>query len=126
MVEKLVATFDDNGTDHVSFDFVSDEFNGRNKDPRTMQPRERITLPYDSLWQAIIDNSVSRVYLGVHWEFDGVTTHDSENTGDKFGIPDSPSVLGKTGGVWLGAQIANQIAPKLGITQKTINDSKIL
>jgi vanadium chloroperoxidase len=126
LVEKCVATFDENGIDNVSFDFVSDEFNGRNKDPRTMRPRERITLPYDSLWQAIIDNSVSRVYLGVHWEFDGVTTHDSENTGDKFGIPDSPSVLGKTGGVWLGAQIANQIAPKLGITQKTINDSKIL
>jgi len=126
LVEKLVATFDENGIDNVAFDFVSDEFNGRNKDPRTMQPREHITLAHSSLWQAIIDNSVSRVYLGVHWQFDGVTTHDSENTGDKFGIPDSPSVLGKTGGVWLGAQIANQIAPKLGITQDTINASKIL
>jgi hypothetical protein len=66
------------------------------------------------------------VYLGVHWQFDGVTTRNAENKDDDFGIPDSPSVLGKTGGVWLGSQIANQIAPKLGITQDTINASKIL
>ncbi|MEB3312346.1 MAG: hypothetical protein VKJ02_19140 [Snowella sp.] len=126
LVEKGVASFDENGVDNVSFDFVSDEFNGRNKDPRTMQPRERITLPYSSLWQAIIDNSVSRVYLGVHWQFDGVTIRNSDNTGDEFGVPDSPSVLGKTGGVWLGMQIANQIAPSLGITSETIEASKSL
>ncbi|MCY7274804.1 MAG: vanadium-dependent haloperoxidase, partial [Phormidesmis sp. CAN_BIN44] len=125
LVEKGVATFDENGTDRVPFDFVSDEFNGRNKDPRTMQPRERIMLPYTSLWEAIIDNSVSRVYLGVHWQFDGVTTRNSEGTDDDFGIPSSPSVLGKAGGVWLGAQIANQIALKLGVTLATINASKI-
>jgi len=126
LVEKGIASFDENGIDNVGFDFVSDEFNGRNKDPRTMQPREYITLPHSSLWQAIIDNSVSRVYLGVHWQFDGVTTRNAENTDDEFGIPDSPNVLGKMGGVWLGAQIANQVALKLGVTQDTINNSNIL
>lgn len=126
LAEKGVATFDAEGIDNVPFDFVSDEFNGRNKDPRTMQPRDHITLAHTSLWQAIIDNSVSRVYLGVHWQFDGVTTRSPAGTDDEFGIPVSPGVLGKTGGVWLGAQIANQIAMKLGVTPATINASKIL
>lgn len=125
LVEKGIATFDANGVDDVSFDFVSDEFNGRNKDPKTMQPREHLTLGLGSLWEAIIDNSVSRVYLGVHWQFDGVTTRNSAGTGDDFGIPSAPGALGKTGGVWLGAQIANQIATKLGVTAATINASKI-
>lgn len=126
LIEKGIATFDANGVDDVSFDFVSDEFNGRNKDPRTMQPRDYITLAQTSLWQAMIDNSVSRVYLGVHWQFDGVTTRNAADTDDEFGVPDSPAVLGKIGGVWLGAQIANQIAPKLGVTPATISASKVL
>jgi hypothetical protein len=104
---------------------VSDEFNGRNADPRTMLPRDHLTLSYDSLWHAITDNSVSRVYLGVHWQFDGITKRNAANTGDEFGIP-TPDQLGHTGGVWLGAQIANQIAPKLGVQPATIAASKIL
>ncbi len=125
LVEKDIANFDENGVDNVRFDFVSDEFNGRNKDPITMQPREHITFGYNSLWQAIIDNSVSRLYLGVHWQFDGVTKRNAAGTDDEFGIPSSPSELGKTGGVWLGAKIANEIALKLGISPTTIVDSKI-
>ena len=127
MVEKKVATFhpSGNGVDDIRFDFVSDEFDGRNKDPITLQPREHITLGYDSLWQALIDNSVSRVYLGVHWEFDGITKRNAANTGDEFGVPSSPSELGKTGGVWLGAKIANEIALKLGVSPATIAASKI-
>lgn len=125
LVEKEVATFDLDGVDDISFDFVSDEFDGRNKDPITLQPREHITLGYGSLWQAIIDNSVSRVYLGVHWEFDGITKRNIANTADEFGVPPSPSKLGKTGGVWLGAKIANEIALKLGVSFATITASKI-
>ncbi|MDP2225155.1 hypothetical protein [Nitrosomonas sp.] len=78
------------------------------------------------MWQAIIDNSVSRVYLGVHWEFDGITKRNVANTDDEFGIPPSPSKLGKTGGVWLGAKIANEIALKLDVSHTTITASKIL
>jgi hypothetical protein len=124
LAEKGVATFDVEGIDNVPFDFVSDEFNGRNKDPRTMQPRDYLTLAYPNLWQAIIDSSISRVYLGVHWQFDGVTKRKAGGTGDEFGIPNAPNELGKTGGVWLGTQIANQIAPKLGIKPATISASK--
>jgi vanadium chloroperoxidase len=125
LVEKGIAAFDAHGIDNVRFDFVSDEFNGRNRDPRTMQPREHLTLSLDSLWHAMVDNSVSRVYLGVHWQFDGITTRNADNTGDEFGVPASPRQLGRTGGVWLGAQIANQIAPRLGVAVSTIAASGI-
>lgn len=128
LVEKGVSKFDSAGTglDDVRFEFVSDEFNGRNKDPRTQRPRDLLTLSYDSLWDAIVDNSVSRVYLGVHWEFDGITTRKAGTTDDVFGVPATPSELGHMGGVWLGAQIANQIAQKLNIPAATIADSGIL
>jgi hypothetical protein len=125
LVQKGVTTFDPNGVDKMRFEFVSDEFDGRNKDPRTMQPRDYITLGYDSLWKAIQDNSVSRVYLGVHWQFDGITTRNAANTDDDYGIPATPSKLGKTGGVWLGAQIANQIALKIGVSAATIAASRM-
>jgi hypothetical protein len=124
--EKGVTSFDANGVDKVRFDFVSDEYDGRNKDPRTMQPREHLTLGMDSLWKAITDNSVSRVFLGVHWQFDGITKRNAAGTDDEFGIPITPGELGKTGGVWLGAQIANQIAPKLGVSATTIAASKMV
>ena len=124
LVQKGVAKFNASGIDSVHCDFVSDEFDGRNRDPRTLQPRDHLTLNVGSLWQAIIDNSLSRVYLGVHWQFDGITKRNTTNTGDEFGVPASPSELGRTGGVWLGVSIANQLAPALGITAATIDASK--
>lgn len=126
LVEKGVATFDANGIDSIGFDFVSDEFNGRNRDPITLQPRDHITFGLSSLWEAITKNSLSRVYLGVHWQFDGITKRNSSNTDDEFGVPASPSELGRTGGVWLGMSIANQLAPKLGISAATIDASKVI
>jgi hypothetical protein len=124
LTEKGIATFDASGVDNIDLNFVSDEYNGINTDPRTLMPRPLTPVVLPNLWKAITDNSVSRVYLGVHWQFDGITTRNATNTGDKFGIPVSPSELGHTGGVWLGTQIANQIAPKLGITPGTIAASK--
>lgn len=123
LVEKRAAKFlaGGNGIDNVDFDFVSDEFNGRNRDPRTALPRQLLTRNYGSLWQAIIENSVSRVYLGVHWQFDGVT--ERQGAADQFGVPTAPKTLGHTGGVWLGMQIANQLAVHLGVTQATIAES---
>ena len=121
LVHKGVAKFESDGRDTVEFDFVSDEFNGRNRDPRTGMPRELLTRRYSSLWKAITDNSVSRVYLGVHWQFDGITKRKGNS--DEFGIPDAPKTLGRTGGVWLGMQIANQLAANLGISPTTIDKS---
>jgi len=125
LVSKLPAgfKFTPDGTDDIGFEFVSDEYDGRNRDPRTKAPRPYLIRSFKSLWDAIIENSVSRVYLGVHWQFDGVTKRNSAGNGDEFGIPATPSQLGHTVGVWLGTQIANQIALGLGITQATIDQS---
>ena len=124
LVQKGVATFDAKGLDNIAFDITSDEYNGRNMDPRTRLPRDVLVVGYPTLWKAIVDNSVSRVYLGVHWQFDGVTIKGANPDGE-FGVPATPSALGKTGGVWLGCQIADQIAAKVGVTPATIAKSKV-
>jgi vanadium chloroperoxidase len=130
LVEKTGANFKADGGDSIDFDFVSDEYNGRNIDPRPnaaggKDPRPHVTRRYPSLWQAIVDNSVSRVYLGVHWEFDGITTRNAADTGDEFGVPANPGKLGHTGGVWLGAQIAKAVAAHMGVSAATITAGKM-
>jgi hypothetical protein len=59
------------GTDDIAFTFVSDEFNGQNKDN---QGNIRPLLPrsFTSLSQAEEENGQSRIYLGIHWVFDKV------------------------------------------------------
>ena len=55
--------------DLTDFTFVSDEFNGLNRDVdgnlRPLQPQH-----FASLSEAEFDNAESRIYNGVHWEFD--------------------------------------------------------
>jgi vanadium chloroperoxidase len=122
LVHKELATFSADGLDNVAFSFISDEFNGRNTDPRpeTMRlPRPILPQRFSSLWHAITDNSVSRVYLGVHWQFDGVTIKGTDPDGE-FGIPSTPSQLGRRGGVWLGCQLANQVAARICIPPEVI------
>ncbi|MFA5983666.1 MAG: phosphatase PAP2 family protein [Methylococcaceae bacterium] len=59
------------GTDNISFSFVSDEFNGVNKDNsgkiRPLKPRS-----FTSLSDAEEENGQSRIYLGIHWNSDKV------------------------------------------------------
>lgn len=64
---RVVSNF--YGTDRIAFSFVSDEFNGvtRNQDGSV---RPRIVRRYDRLSQATVENARSRIYLGVHWQFD--------------------------------------------------------
>ena len=129
LAEKALLAFSLNGDDNIALNFKSDEYNGVNTDPRTQLPRTlmpgTMVTPV-SLWRAIVDNSISRVYLGVHWQFDGLTERDttdpSGNTDMFAKTPTSlmPDTLGKTGGVWLGGQIAKQVAIKLGVSQATI------
>ena len=128
LVQKGVKTFKPDGDDKFPLDFVSDEYNGVNTEPRTQLPRDRIPVKTTSLWRAIVDNSISRVYLGVHWQFDGLTQRNAAGTDDEFATNTStllPGQLGKTGGVWLGRQIAKQVAIKLGVTPATIAASKL-
>ena len=79
--------------------FVSDEFNGVNKDNRgTIRTRHVRNFP-DGLWQMIEENGLSRVYLGVHWVFDAFA----------LGNNDIPDFGQNVGGVPLGATIADDI-----------------
>ncbi len=79
--------------------FVSDEFNGVNKDNKgTVRPRHRRSFP-NGLWQMIEENGFSRVTLGVHWIFDAFLRKAD-------GTPD----YGKNvGGVPLGLAIAEDM-----------------
>jgi hypothetical protein len=54
--------------------FVSDEFNGVTTDNNnTIRPVHKRQFA-DGLWQMIIENGLSRVFLGVHWSFDAFDT----------------------------------------------------
>ena len=80
--------------------FVSDELNGVNQDNAgNVRPRH-VRCFDDGLWQMIVENGLSRVYLGVHWFFDAFAL-------DEDGNPD----LGEDqiGGVPLGLRIAEDI-----------------
>ena len=55
--------------DETSFTFVSDEWNGLNKDV-SGAVRPLIPLRFDRLSDAELQNAESRIYLGVHWQFD--------------------------------------------------------
>ena len=133
-------TFADDAPDNISFTTISDELNGISRDLRNAydptQPitnqlgtvRTDITKTFPSLWAAMFDNAISRVYLGVHWGFDAFAQSDvlaspniqadgtvaykaAENimyqtTGPRT---DRPGQLLPIGGVPLGIGIANDI-----------------
>lgn len=61
------APFPDDG---IAFDFVSDEFNGSNRGPGDTAPRAKVIAHFDSFKQAQDLNARSRIYLGIHWQFD--------------------------------------------------------
>lgn len=81
--------------------FVSEEHDGVNKDNKgTVRPRHVREFEDGGLWQMIIENGRSRVYLGVHWMFDAfVAAGDNE----------TPDFTQKVGGVPLGVNIAEDI-----------------
>lgn len=82
--------------------FVSEEMNGVNTDNKgTVRPRH-VRKFSDGLWQMIVENGRSRVYLGVHWIFDAFAV-------DEEGNPDFNQNMG---GVPLGLNIAKSIYNK--------------
>jgi len=64
------------GTSRIDFRFTSDEFNGLNRNgDGSLRPI--VTRRYRTLDEAIAENAISRIYLGIHWSFDadqGVTS----------------------------------------------------
>lgn len=70
---KMVANF--YGTDNIAFVFMSDELNGATTDERG-NVRPARTRSFSTLSQAIRENGQSRIYLGVHWQFDATAGID--------------------------------------------------
>lgn len=122
--------------DGLEFTFTSDELDGVSRDLR--QPydpdrpiedqqgtvRTKAPRTYPSLWHAIFDNAFSRIYLGVHWNFDAAAASDIYVDGDisKGLTPNRHDIVYRhvwprkldpsklpTGGVPLGLGIANDI-----------------
>src|SRR6516165_3452500 len=58
---RMIADF--YGTDHIPFDFISDEFNGKTFDMNG-QIRPVRSRHFDTLSQAAEENGQSRIYLG--------------------------------------------------------------
>jgi hypothetical protein len=65
-------------TQEIVVTFISDEFNGKTTDNSgTVRPKIEECF---SLQKAIADNGISRIYLGVHWNFDAT---GGKEVGDK-------------------------------------------
>lgn len=105
--------FDDGAVDPIAFDFVSDEFNGVNRDADG-GVRPRHNRRFASLWEAIVENSESRIFLGVHWRYDGISKLGAGGV-TEHGKPNSPGEVGALGGVSLGMRIAAALLPKKGM-----------
>jgi vanadium chloroperoxidase len=98
--------FEDAAGDNMGF--VSDEFNGVNQDNTgTVRPNYAREFK-DGLWGMIEENSRSRVFLGVHWVFDGFAVNASNVPQLNKGVNLSGGVAG-VGGVPLGLAIADDI-----------------
>jgi Vanadium chloroperoxidase N-terminal domain/PAP2 superfamily len=65
------------------FTFVSDELDGISMDPNG-SVRQNTPITFPNFARAVWENSVSRIYLGVHWRFDGIPRVASQNVG---GVP---------------------------------------
>ncbi|GAB6973649.1 hypothetical protein JCM16408A_44010 [Methylobacterium phyllosphaerae] len=56
--------------EETKFDFTSDEYNGINQPAGSDTPRKIITRHFENFRSAEDENARSRIYLGVHWQFD--------------------------------------------------------
>lgn len=82
--------------------FVSDECNGITTDNHGVaRPRHVRRFP-GGLWDMIIENGLSRVFLGVHWVFDAFAVDSQEN-------PRLAKTDLNIGGVRLGLEIAESV-----------------
>lgn len=95
--------------DNIGFTLVSDELNGITTEGDG-SVRVRHARKYKSMAEAMYDNSVSRIYLGVHWRFDGTSGDD---------VDKMLKAADNIGGVPLGRAIAKNIFTN-GMKQQAI------
>src|SRR5262249_22809623 len=57
------------GTNNISFNWTSDEYDGHTVD-QYGYGRPLVTRHYDTLSEALYENAHSRLYLGIHWPWD--------------------------------------------------------
>lgn len=69
--EDVLAAEDQAAGGDPPFTFISDELNGISVDADG-STRTRHARSFTSYARAVFENAVSRVYLGVHWRFDGL------------------------------------------------------
>lgn len=67
------------------FTFISDELDGVASDPDG-SVRTQVKKEFRNFAEAIWENSVSRIYLGVHWRFDGYSETDDNVGGTPLGL----------------------------------------
>jgi hypothetical protein len=63
--------------DRIDITVLSDELNGASIDNFEPEPRPREPADFDSIEDMIVENAESRIFLGLHWDFDatsGVTS----------------------------------------------------
>lgn len=76
--------------DDMSFTFISDEYDGEGVDPFFPdQPRPLVPVRFESFTQAQEQNGRSRVYNGVHWNFD-------DTAGQALGVDVASYLLNET------------------------------
>jgi hypothetical protein len=66
-----------------TFTFVSDELDGVATDSNG-SVRQLVPITFPNYARPVWENSVSRIYLGVHWRFDGLPRNATDNIG---GVP---------------------------------------
>jgi Vanadium chloroperoxidase N-terminal domain len=79
IAKRILATRNNGrfyGKDEITFTLNSDEFNGVNKDADgTVRPKR--TRSFNSFTQALLENARSRIYLGIHYQFDAYEGADA-------------------------------------------------
>lgn len=93
LADVLAAENSNTAVAGQDFDFVSDEMDGKSVDADG-SVRTRHNRHYKSFAKATFENSLSRVFLGVHWRFDG--------------LPRKAVAGQHIGGVPLGLQIGSE------------------
>lgn len=103
IVRLFYGVTDPDKEDTIGFEFISEELDGVSTD-NDGAVRTRHERKFDSVAAAMYENSISRIFLGVHWRFDGTSAQSVKDTLKKSG-----SVNDNIGGVPLGRAIARDI-----------------